>query len=65
MDGSFIQIGEEEFCINTGRERAEWGNFFERLMKLGFADVDRPNSDGSPIYKLKQAAYDYVDKIGE
>jgi hypothetical protein len=63
MDGSFIQIGEEEFCVNTGRERAEWDNFFERLMELGFAAIDRPNSDGSPIYKLKKPAYDYVESL--
>lgn len=63
MDGSFIQIGEEEFCVNSGRERAEWDNFFERLMELGFADIDRLNSDGSPIYKLKKPAYDYVESL--
>ena len=63
MDGSFIQIGEEEFCVNSGRERAEWDNFFERLMKLGFVAIDRPNSDGSPIYKLKKPAYDYVKSL--
>ena len=63
MDGSFIQIGEEEICVNSGRERAEWDNFFERLMELGFAAIDRPNSDGSPIYKLKKPAYDYVESL--
>ena len=63
MDGSFIQIGEEEFCVNTGRERAEWDNFFERLIEIGFAVIDRTNSDGSPIYKLKKAAYDYVESL--
>ena len=63
MDGSFIQIGEEDLCVNSGRERAEWDNFFERLMELGFADIDRPNSDGSPIYKLKKAAYEYVESL--
>ena len=63
MDGAFIQIGEEEFCVNSGRERAKWDNFFERLIELGFAVIDRPNSDGSPIYKLKKAAYDYVESL--
>lgn len=63
IDGSFIQIGEEEFCVNRGRERAEWDNFFERLMELGFAAIDRLNSDGSPIYKLKKPAYDYVESL--
>lgn len=63
MDGSFIQIGEEEFYINSGREKAEWDNFFERLIELGFAAIDRLNSDGSPIYKLKKAAYEYVESL--
>lgn len=63
MDGTSIQIGEKEFCINNGRERAEWDDFFERLIELGFAVIDRPNSDGSPIYKLKKAAYDYVESL--
>ena len=63
MDGTFIQIGEEEFCINSGREKAEWDDFFERLIEIGFAVIDRPNSDGSPIYKLKKAAYDYVESL--
>ena len=63
MDGSFIQIGEETFCVNSGRERAEWDNFFGQLMELGFAAIDRLNSDGSPIYKLKKPAYDYVESL--
>jgi len=63
MDGTFIQIGEEDFCINSGKEKAEWNNFFERLIESGFAVIDRSNSDGSPIYKLKKAAYDYVESL--
>lgn len=39
------------------------GQFFERLIELGFAVIDRPNSDGSPIYKLKKSAYDYVESL--
>ena len=38
-------------------------NFFERLMELGFAAIDRPNSNGSPIYKLKKPAYDDVESL--
>ncbi len=63
MDGTFVQLGEAEHDISEGRNKAEWDAFFERMAELGFAVIDRLNSDGSPIYKLKQAAYDYVDKI--
>ena len=63
MDGTFVQLGEAEYDISGGREKAKWDAFFERMAELGFAVIDRLNSDGSPIYKLKQAAYDYVDKM--
>ena len=61
LDGFSVQIGNEEFFVNNGRERAEWDDFFERLIKIGFAVVDRTNSCGSPIYKLKKSAYDYLN----
>ena len=63
MDGTFVQLGEAEYDISGGREKAKWDAFFERMEGLGFAIVDRLNSDGSPIYKLKEAAYDYVDEM--
>lgn len=62
MDGVFVQLGDKEYDISGGRAKADWEDFFDRMIKLGFADIDRPNSDGSPIYKLKKAAYAYVDK---
>lgn len=63
MDGVFVQLGDKDYDISGGREKAKWEAFFERMIELGFADVDSLNSDGSPIYKLKKAAYDYVDKM--
>ena len=63
MDGVFVQLGDKEYDISRGRAKANWEDFFDRLIKLGFADIDRLNSDGIPIYKLKKAAYDYVDEM--
>ena len=63
MDGSSVLIGEKEYSINNGKEKAKWDDFFERLIKADFIVVDRNNSDGSPIYKLKKAAYDYVNSL--
>ena len=65
MDGTSVQLGEKEYDISGGREKAKWDAFFERMVELGFAAIDRLNSDGSPIYKLKQTAYEYVDKMGK
>lgn len=63
MDGAFVELGKAIYDISSGRIRAKWDAFFERMIKLGFAVVDRLNSDDTPIYKLKEAAYDYVDKM--
>ena len=63
MDGTFVQLGKVEYDISGGREKAKWDDFFMRLGELGFAEIDRLNSDGTPIYKLKKAAYDYVDTL--
>lgn len=65
MDGTFVQLGTADYDISSGREKAKWDTFFERMAELGFAVIDRLNSDGSPIYKLKQAAYDYADMLRE
>lgn len=65
MDGTFVQLGKAEYDISGGREKAEWDDFINRVIELEFAVYDRSNSYGSPIYKLKKAAYDYVDKIGK
>ena len=65
MDGTFVQLGNIEYDISGGRKKAKWDDFFERMLELGFAVIDRPNSDGTPIYKLKKAAYVYVDKLGK
>ena len=63
MDGFSVLIGEKEYSINKGKEKAGWDDFFERLIKAEFIAVERYNSDGSPIYKLKKAAYDYVNSL--
>lgn len=65
MDGTFVMLGKAVYDISGGREKAEWEDFIERMLELGFAVYDRPNSDGTPIYKLKKAAYVYVDKLGK
>ena len=65
MDGTSVQLGETEYDISARREKAKWDAFFERMAEFGFAVIDRLNSDGSPIYKLKQAAYDYADMLRE
>lgn len=53
-------FGSHSYRIDNGADRAEWEDFFERLMKLGFIDIATYDKKGHPLYKLKIKAYDYV-----
>lgn len=60
---SVYNVGDVAYEVTTGRERAEWDEFYERLLSAGFVDFERYDSHGNPVYKLKKTAYDYVDGI--
>lgn len=62
-DGISYLIGDKQYCINSGKERAEWKDFFNRLVKAEFAEVTRYNNDNSPIYKLMINAYNFVERL--
>ena len=63
--GVYYIIGDHQYFVNSGKEEAEFDDFIERLMRVGFIELERYNKDGKPVYKLKKAAYDYVDSITE
>lgn len=50
-----------QYEVKTGKEKIEWNDFFERMMQLGFIDIERYDKYGHPIYRLKKAAYDYIN----
>jgi hypothetical protein len=52
-----------QYEIKNGKERIEWDDFFERMKKYGFIDIDGYDKHGYPIYKLKKSAYDYIESI--
>lgn len=62
---STYRVGDFAYDVNDGRSKAEWDDFYERLLKVGFIEIIRYDSLGTPVYKLKKAAYDYVDSITE
>ncbi len=62
---STYRVGDFAYDVNDGRSKAEWDDFYERLLKVGFIEIIRYDSSGTPVYKLKKAAYDYVDSITE
>ena len=52
-----------QYEIKNGKEKVEWDDFFERLLKLKFIEIEKYNKDGHPIYQLKKAAYDFVEAL--
>ena len=62
---SLFVIGGAQYEVDDGREKAKWDDFMERLIESGFVEIEKYNGHGNPVYKLKKAAYDYVDSITE
>ena len=60
---SLYIIGFEQYDVLDERNKAEWEDFYERLLKVGFASFDGHTEKGNPIYKLERKAFDYVDEI--
>ncbi len=54
-----------QYEIKTGKENVEWDDFFDRMQKHGFIDIEKYDKYGHPVYRLKKAAYDYIDSIDE
>lgn len=60
----YYELGAKNgYEVKTGKEKAEWNDFFEKLIKLGLIAVEELKEDGNPNYKLKKAAYDFVDSL--
>ena len=60
MDGRTILIGESEYEVSSGKEKAEWDDFFQRMRNIEFAQIDRYDNYGNPIYTLTKKGYDYI-----
>ena len=53
-------LGREQYSISKPEEVLDWDDFFERMEDLGFITIADYGRNGSPIYRLKNAARDYV-----
>ena len=60
-DSSIYLVGDHQYEVMEGRDSAAFEDFLSRLQKMDFIGIDKYNSHGEPVYKLKKAAYDYVD----
>lgn len=63
MDGRTILIGESEYAVSNGKERAEWDDFFHRMCNIDYAQIDRYDNDGNPVYTLTKKGYDYIGQL--
>ena len=59
-----IRLGaSNQYEVKTGKEKVEWDDFFERMQQYGFIDIEKYDRHGHPIYRLKKAAYDYINSF--
>lgn len=61
--GVCYKIGDQRYCKKKGKEEAVFDDYIERLMRVGFIELEKNNKEGNPIYKLKKAAYDYAQRL--
>ena len=62
-DDCLYMLGKKQFEVKNGREKAEWDDFFQRMLDINFIAVDSYDKKGRPNYKLAKAAFNYIDGI--
>lgn len=63
-DRTVYYLGQKGYEAIKAEEKADWEDYFERLMKLGFISLNNYDKSGKPKYKLKKAAFDYIKSLG-
>lgn len=58
IGGKSYVLGNIQYSVESGREEAEWSDFFDRMETAGFIKITRFNKHGDPIYELQKRAYD-------
>ena len=61
LGGKIYVLGNTQYSVESGRDEAEWNDFFERLESVGFIKYVRTNKQGSPVYELQKQAYEQFD----
>ena len=62
---SVYGLGAKQYNVESGKERAEWDDFFEKLLKSKFIEIENYDKQGHPYYRLKKAAYNFVEKYSK
>lgn len=61
--GIDYRVGDLSYEVPGGRESARWNDFFNRLYQVGFVDLNGYSNQGTPIYQLRLAAYDFIESL--
>lgn len=61
LNGKLYIVGDKTYSVESGREEANWSDFFDRLQEAGFIRFVKWNSQGAPVYELQKRAYDQFD----
>ena len=63
LGGVIYVFGDFQYLVTQGKDEALWDDFIDRLQNIGFIDFEKYDNSGRPVYKLKKAAYDYIDNL--
>ena len=62
-DGTTFIVGDLQYRITNARELVRWNDFFDRMQKKGYIEMNRYNRHGDPVYRLLVPAYDYIESF--
>lgn len=58
LGGKIYVLGNRQCSVESGREEAQWNDFFDRMEKARLIKYCGRNRQGSPVYELQKRAYD-------
>lgn len=64
-DGATVIIGNSQFELKDNRSMVKWKDFFDRLCKVGFVEIDRYTRQNQPVYQLLMPAYAFYENLGK
>lgn len=62
--GLHVIMGSKNgYHFNRGKDEAEWKDFMQRLLNIGYIQIKRVDKDNNPIYEVTKKGYDFADTL--
>lgn len=62
--GLNVMMGSKNgYHFNRGKDEAEWKDFMQRLLNIGYIQIKRVDKDNNPIYEVTKKGYDFADTL--